>query len=175
MRTTTKGTRRVLARLGLGVLAASAAVAAVGALTTTQVATVARTTTASPEAIWNLWADVPKRTRWDSGLVWARIDGPFQQGATGEVRLKDQPTRRFEVVDARPPNRYTDRFFLPVGTSMDWHHSIDELGGNRRRVTFRVEVTGPTALILAPIAKSILGDELPQTVDRLTAVAEDAR
>jgi hypothetical protein len=175
MRTTMNKAPGILARLGLGVVALSAAAAAVGALTTTHVATVTRTTTASPEAIWNLWADVPNRTRWDSGLVWARIDGPFQQGATGEVRLKDQPTRRFEVVDSRPPRRYTDRFFLPMGTSMDWHHSIDELDDNRRQVTFRVEVTGPTALILAPIAKNILGDELPQTIDRLTAIAEGAR
>ena len=61
-----------------------------------------------------------------------------------------------------------------MGTSMDWHHWIDELGNNQRRVTFRVEVSGPTALILAPIARSILGEELPQTVDRLTAIAEGA-
>ena len=175
MRTTMNRAQGILVRVGLGVVVLGAAAAAVGALTTIQVATVTRTTTASPDAIWSLWADVPNRTRWDSGLVWARIDGPFQQGATGEVRLKDQPTRRFEVIDARPPRRYTDRFFLPMGTSMDWHHSIDELGDNRRQVTFRVEVSGPTALILAPIAKSILGEELPQTVDRLTAIAEGAR
>jgi hypothetical protein len=100
MRTTTNRTRQVLVGLGLGVVALGAAAAAIGALTTTQVATVTQTTTASPDAIWNLWADVPNRTRWDSGLVWARIDGPFQQGATGEVRLKDQPTRRFEVIDS---------------------------------------------------------------------------
>jgi Polyketide cyclase / dehydrase and lipid transport len=175
MRTTTNRAPVVLARLGLGIVALSAATATLGALTTTQVATVTRTTTASPDAIWSLWADVPNRTSWDTGLVWARMDGPFQQGATGEVRLKDQPTRRFQVVEFQPPSRYTDRFFLPMGTHMDWHHSIDELGGNRRQVTFRVEVSGPTALILAPIAKKILGDELPETVDRLTAIAEGAR
>jgi hypothetical protein len=167
-------TQLVLAGLGLGVVALSAA-AAVGALTTRHVVSVTRTTTASPEAIWNLWADVPNRTRWDSGLVWARADGPFQQGATGEIRLKDQPTRRFEVVEFQPPSRYTDRFFLPMGTRMDWRHSIDEVDHDRRRVTFRVEVSGPTALVLAPIAKRILDDELPQTVDRLTAIAEGAR
>lgn len=174
MRTTMNRAQVILARLGLGVVVLGAAAAAVGALTTIQVATVTRTTTASPEAIWSLWADVPNRTRWDTGLVWARIDGPFQQGATGEIRLKDQPTRRFEVIESRPPSRYTDRFILPMGTSMDWHHWIDELGNNQRRVTFRVEVSGPTALILAPIARSILGEELPQTVDRLTAIAEGA-
>jgi hypothetical protein len=61
-----------------------------------------------------------------------------------------------------------------MGTRMDWHHSIDELEHDRRQVTFRVEVTGPTALILAPIAKHILDDELPQTVDRLAMIAEGA-
>jgi hypothetical protein len=33
-------------------------------------------------------------------------------------------------------------------------------GDNRRQVTFRVEVTGPTDLVLAPIAKNILDEEL---------------
>lgn len=166
-------TQLVLAGLAVGVVGLGAA-AAVGTLTTRRVATVTRVTTARPEAIWNLWADVPNRTRWDSGLVWARLNGPFQQGATGEVKLKDQPTRRFEVIESQPPSRYTDRFFLPMGTCMNWHHSIDEQDHDRRQVTFRVEVTGPTALILAPIVKHVLDGELPETVDRLVSIAEGA-
>lgn len=166
-------TQLVLAGLAVAVVGLGAA-AAVGTLTTRQVVTVTRTTTASPEAIWDLWADVPNRTRWDSGLVWARLNGPFRQGTTGEVRLKDQPTRRFEVIESQPPSGYTDRFFLPMGTRMDWHHSIDELDHDRRQVTFRVEVTGPTALIVAPIVKHLLDEELPPTVDQLVTIAEGA-
>lgn len=117
-------------------------------------------------------ADVPQRTRWDDGLEWARIDGPFQQGATGTVRLTGQPARRFALIESQPVSRYTDRLFLPTGTTMDWHHLIEERDGDRRQVTFRVEVRGPTALVLLPVLRHILAAELPQTVDKLVDLAE---
>jgi hypothetical protein len=133
---------------------------------------VSRTTTASPEAIWDLWADVANRTRWDDGLEGARIDGPFQEGASGEVKLRGQPPRRFEVIEYQPMRRYTDRSFLPLGTTMDWHHSVDERGHNQRQVTFRIVAKGPTSLVLAPVLRRILDREPPETVDKLIKLAE---
>jgi uncharacterized protein YndB with AHSA1/START domain len=137
-----------------------------------QVITVTRRTTAPPEAIWRLWADVPNRTRWDDALERISLEGPFQSGARGIVKLRGQPERRFEVVDAAPPRAYTDRFFLPVGGKMDWAHTISEVDGERA-VTFDVSVTGPTSLILASVLKRILRRELPATLDKLIALAEE--
>jgi hypothetical protein len=68
--------------------------------------------------------------------------------------------------------RYTDRFFLPLATTMDWHHSVDERGHNQRRVTLRIVTKGPTSLVLAPVLRRILDRELPQTVDKLINLAE---
>jgi Polyketide cyclase / dehydrase and lipid transport len=147
-------------------------VAIVGSVMTTHVLTVTRTTSATSEAVWQQWEDVPNRTRWDQGLEWARIDGAFVTGAGGEVKLKGQPPRRFEILEARPPTTYTDRFFLPLGAQMDWLHSVEDVGGNQRQVTFRIEVSGPTSLLLTPILKHILKDEIPATVDKLVEIAE---
>ena len=163
---------KILLGVGLGIVTLAAGLVAVGTSRTTHVLTVSRTTTASPEAIWNLWADVANRTRWDEGLEGARIDGPFQQGASGEVKLRDQPPRRFEVIECQPMRRYTDRFFLPMGTTMDWHHSVEERGHSQRQVTFQVVANGPTSLVLAPVLRRILQGELPQTVDNLINLAE---
>ena len=138
-----------------------------------QLIKVTRRTTASPEVIWELWANVPERTRWDDSLEWARLDDePFQKGARGELKLKDQPIRKFEIIEYSPNERYTDRFFIPLGGRMDWHHYIEEAGNGERDVTFRVEVGGPTLFIVGPIMKSILKDLLPSTVDKLVEVAE---
>jgi len=133
--------------------------------------TVTRRTTATPEAIWRLWADVPNRTRWDDALERITLEGPFQCGADGVVKLRGQPERRFEVVDTVPPKAYTDRFFLPLGGKMDWAHIISEVDGERA-VTFDVRVSGPTSPILAPVLRRILRRELPPTVDKLIALAE---
>ena len=163
---------KILLGVGLGIVTLAAGLVAVGTSRTTHVLTVSRTTTASPEAIWDLWADVANRTRWDEGLEGARIDGPFQQGASGEVKLRYQPPRRFQVIECQPMRRYTDRFYLPLGTTMDWQHSVDKHGPNQRQVTFRVVANGPSSLVLAPVLRRILEGELPQTVDKLINLAE---
>jgi hypothetical protein len=135
--------------------------------------TISRKTTARPEAIWELWANVEARTRWDDSLEIARLDGPFQLGARGTVKLKGQPQRSFEIRECVPWQKYTDRFFLPLGGKMDWVHSITEVEGGRV-VTFEVSAFGPTSLILGPIMKSILQRELPPTVEKLVTLAEQA-
>jgi hypothetical protein len=136
-----------------------------------RVITFTRSTAAKPEAIWGLWADVPNRTRWDDSLERITVEGPFQSGAAGIVKLRGQPERKFEVVQCVPPQAYTDRFFLPLGGKMDWAHTISEVDGERA-VTFDISVTGPTSPILAPVVRRILRRELPVTVDKLIALAE---
>ena len=56
------------------------------------VITVTRQTTAKPEAIWRLWADVPNRTHWDDSLERITLQGPFQSGAAGTVKLRVNPS-----------------------------------------------------------------------------------
>ncbi|RGA05706.1 hypothetical protein DI270_007020 [Microbispora triticiradicis] len=165
---------KMLIRGSAGTAVIAATVAALGKLRTTHLITVTRQTTAEPEHIWPLWEDVPARVRWDDGLDWIRLDeGPFALGATGHVKLKGQSAVRFEIIECDPMRRYTDRFFLPGGTFMDWEHTIEDRGDGTREVTFKVVVKGPTALVLTPIMKKILGGALPETVDRLVSLAEE--
>jgi hypothetical protein len=164
--------KKVILMSAVATAVLAGAVAVAGAISTTHVVTVTRTTSATSEAVWRQWKDVPNRTQWDEGLEWARIDGDFATGTRGEVKVKGQPPRRFEILEARPPTTYIDRFFLPLGAKMDWLHSVEDVGDNQRRVTFRIEVSGPTSLVLTPIMKHILRSEIPATVDKLVEIAE---
>jgi hypothetical protein len=167
--------RTVRTRLIIGgmLVAVAASGAVVGSTTNLRVIEVTRKTTATGEKIWELWADVPKRTRWDSDLEYAKLDGPFRAGSMGEVKLEGQPARKFLITYCEPLQGYTDRFFLPFYGKMDWHHTIKETGGGRE-VTFNIEVSGPSALILAPIMRNILRDSLPPSIDMLVSLAEEA-
>ena len=168
--------RKRMVRTGLTIVGVLVVVAVSGAIigstTSVPVVEVTRKTTADREQVWELWADVPNRTRWDAGLEYAKLDGPFQTGSTGEVKLEGQPARKFLITYCEPLEGYTDRFFLPFYGKMDWHHTIEETEGGRQ-VTFKIEVSGPSALILAPIMRNILQDELPPTVDKLISLAEE--
>lgn len=157
------GTGIVATVLGLG--------AAAGVASRHEVVSVTRTTSASVDALWALWADPDNPPRWDLAHEAATHDGPFGLGQTGTVTVQGQPATRFEIIEHRPKTAYTDRFFLPAGGTMDWQHSIDDRGTDRV-VTFRVTVGGPTALVLRPILRGVLQAELPATVDNFVRVAE---
>ncbi len=58
-----------------------------------------------------------------------------------------------------------------MGSKMDWVHTIREVHGERE-VTFDISVTGPTSPILGLVLRRILRRELPPTVDKLVALAE---
>ena len=168
-----KGTAKTGLVVGVVLVAVAVSGAIVGTTTSVAVIEVKRETTAIREQIWELWADVPNRTRWDRDLEYAKLDGPFRTGSTGEVKLKGQPSRKFLITHCEPLEGYTDRFFLPFYGKMDWHHTIRKTAG-RREVAFRIEVSGPAALILAPIMRNILRDGLPPSVDKLVSLAEEA-
>lgn len=165
--------RRRIAVATLGALAVAAlAVAVAGSLSSRHLITVRRTTTAPAATVWELWSAVPQRTRWDPSLEWATLDGPFQAGSRGTLKIHDQPAREFEIVEATPNRSYTDRYFLPLGARMDWEHTITDTGPDRREVVFTVTLKGPTSVVLAPILTGILNNELPTAVDQLIHLSE---
>lgn len=148
------------------------ALAAIGSLRTTHVITVSRTTTATPEAIWALFADVSGRPRWDPALDWIWIEGHYRAGAVGQVKVADQPPRTLTVAAIDPYRSNADHISLPLGSHSQWHHQITEIGNGHRTITFRVEVTGPVSLASAAVLKAVLDDELPRVVDNLVELAE---
>src|SRR5215208_3121548 len=94
LRTTERGNavmRKRMVRTGLITAGALVVVpipgVVIGSSTNVPVIEVTRTTTATREQVWELWADVPNRTRWDTDLEYAKLDEPFQTGSTGEVKL----------------------------------------------------------------------------------------
>jgi len=128
--------------------------------------------TASRQDLWALWADLSRRTEWDSDLDSITSDQPFGLGQTGEVTLKGQPSRKFEVIECVENEAYTDRFFLPAGGKMDWHHTLKQTPEGVE-VKWDIRVHGPTAFILAPIMKSILKKVMPGVVQKFIELAEE--
>jgi hypothetical protein len=80
-----KGTAKTGLVVGVVLVAVAASGAIVGTTTSVAVIELKRETTATREQIWELWADVPNRTMWDRDLEYAKLDGPFRTGSTGEV------------------------------------------------------------------------------------------
>ncbi|MDR2995037.1 MAG: hypothetical protein LBV11_14690 [Bacillus cereus] len=132
---------------------------------------VSRETTASKEKIWKQFSDVPNRKNWDKSIEYAKINGPFQMGATGEIKLHGQSPSQYEIIVYKNLEAYTDRFFLPMFANMDFVHTIQPTEkGNK--ITFRVELSGPFIFVYASMIKETLEQELPGAVDNLVSLAE---
>ena len=82
---------------------------------------------ATLEQLWKLW-DFDQRKAWDSSLDWVEADGRFELGQTGLLKLKEQPPRKFEIIEFEVNRVYTDRFYLPLGSKMDWRHTLEKTG-----------------------------------------------
>lgn len=146
--------------------------AAVGSLRDSHVVTVTRTTDANPDVMWELWSDVPARTEWDRGLQYIEIDGPFEAGTVGTVKVEGQDPVRYEIVEVAPKVSFTDRFESLLWTHTDWHHSIERRSDGRYDVTWRLEARGPLSLVSLPVLKNIFGEEVPAAVDEFVQLAE---
>ena len=130
-----------------------------------------RETSAAPEAIWRLWADVQGWPRWNGDIERIELDGPFAVGSTILMTPIGEAPVKLRITEAVEPELFVDEADggdFVVRTV----HRIDRLEGERARVTYRMEITGPAADTLRPqIGPEISGD-FPQVLAALAARAE---
>jgi polyketide cyclase/dehydrase/lipid transport protein len=130
------------------------------------------TSSAAPAAFFARWADMATWPEWNTDTAWVRLDGPFEQGATGVVKPRGGPKVRFEVAVLVPGREFTDVSRL-FGARLTFRHLVERTGEGTR-VDVEVSLTGPLArlwnLVLGKGIRTALQDDL----DRLAAAAEAA-
>ena len=52
-------------------------------------------TTANAEQIWALWSRPHEWNRWNEGLEWVILDGPFESGSRGRLKPAWSPVVKF--------------------------------------------------------------------------------
>ena len=138
----------------------------------TTIATASVTSSATPAAFFAQWADMATWPEWNLDTEWVRLDGPFVEGATGELKPKGGPKVRFVVARLVQGREFTDVSSL-LGAELTFRHLVDEAPG-RTNVSVEATLTGP----LAPLWRLILGkgvrESMQPDLDRLGARAERA-
>src|SRR3954451_13385461 len=125
---------------------------------------------AAPPAVWRRYVDVEHWSEWSRhGVEWSRLDGPFEVGSKGKSKAPGMPAATFRLVAVEPDSRFVSEVRLPGGR-LRFEHVIEpsEAGS---RVTHRVSVDGPLAVLYARIIRRGTERALPDGVDRLAAQA----
>jgi uncharacterized protein YndB with AHSA1/START domain len=128
-------------------------------------------TTAAPEAIWREWSDVDRWPEWNGDIERIELDGPFAVGTRITMTpIGDEPVE-LRIAEAVEPELFVDEADLGE-IVVRTIHRVEELDQGRRRVMYRMEITGSAADTLGPqIGPEISGD-FPQVLAALVERAE---
>ena len=128
-------------------------------------------TSASPEAVWRLWADVPRWPEWNADLAQAELEGEFREGSTIRMTSNDGDVVELRIAEAVEPEGFVDEAELG-GITVRTTHRLEPAESGRTRIVYRMEITGPDADTLgAELGPQISGD-FPEVLEALARRAE---
>ena len=128
-------------------------------------------TSALPDQVWPLWADVPGWPEWNGDIERIELDGRFAPGGRILMTQIGQETIELRIAEAREPELFVDEADLG-GILVRTTHRVERLGHERSRVTYRMEISGPDADTLGPQLGPAISADFPETLAALVARAE---
>jgi hypothetical protein len=128
-------------------------------------------TSAAPEAIWRLWADVAGWPAWNGDIERIELTGPFAAGSRILMTPIGQEPIELRIAEAVEPEFFVDEAEMGeiVVRTM---HRVERLGPDRAQVTYRMEITGPAADTAGPQIGPEISADFPETLAALVERAE---
>ena len=137
-----------------------------------------RETTPSPASVWRLWSDAATWPEWNADIERIEISGPFAAGSTISMTPIGQDTVELRIAEASEPRLSVDEADLG-DVLVKTFHRVDSLGEGRSMVTYRMEISGPSADTVGPELGPRISEDFPETLAALTeragAMDQDAR
>lgn len=124
------------------------------------------TTSASPEQVWPLYAEVDRWLEWDSGLQAVTLDGPFAVGSRGTLQVEGQPPLVWELVEVTANASFTDVTEIPGVATLTFVHRI-EPRPEGSAIVHEVRIEGPAAEQLGPMVTS----DTPEAMEAIARIA----
>ena len=126
---------------------------------------------AAPEEIWRLWADVAGWPEWNGDIERIQLDGPFATGGRILMTPIGEEPVELRIAEAVEPELFVDVAELGE-IVVRTIHRVTPLDDERRRITYRMEITGPAADTLGPQLWPEISGDFPQTLAELAERAE---
>jgi hypothetical protein len=128
-------------------------------------------TSAAPESIWKLWADVEKWGTWNADIEKIEIRGPFASGVEITMTPARQDPVQFTLADVAENERFTDEARID-GLVLRTAHQLERLGNQRTRISYRMEITGIAAEEIGPQIGPAITADWPETMAALVDLAQ---
>jgi hypothetical protein len=139
----------------------------------TILATARATSSATPDAFFERWADMATWPEWNNDTEWVRLDGTFTQGATGRLKPKGGPSVAFVVERLVPGREFVDVSRL-FGARLTFDHQVSVTADGRTLVEVTASLTGPLRALWNVILGKGIAASLQTDADALARAAETA-
>lgn len=126
---------------------------------------------ASPDAVWELWRDASRWPEWNDGIESGELEGELAVGAKARIKFRRGGTMTFDVVAHEPERLFVDEARLP-GCRFGHEHRL-EPAGTGCEITHRLYLEGPTAGLFALLfGRKRLRESVVGFVEREREIAE---
>ena len=126
--------------------------------------------TASPEALWDVWSDMASWPDWNGGIERIEVDGPFEVGTRFTMTPPGEEPIPMRLVEVIPGLSFSDEMdggdFVVLTV-----HRLDPLADGTR-ITYRTEISGPAADDIGPELGPAITADFSEVVRALAAHAE---
>jgi len=129
------------------------------------------TTSAHPEEIWRLWADVRRWPEWNGDIEAIELEGPFAPGSRIVMTPHGQNPIDLRIAEAVEPEVFVDEASFDAVTVRTTHR-VERIAGEGSRVTYRMEISGPAADTMGPELGAAISADFPETLAALAERAE---
>src|SRR5215469_13019325 len=104
-----------------------------------------RETKSSPDEVWKIWSDTSTWAKWNPDVVSVSLDGPFADGATGEMQTRAGGNHHIRLEGVEPGRRFRlETKVLPASTFSFRCEVAPVAGGSRISQTIAMGgVLGP--------------------------------
>ena len=116
-------------------------------------------TSATPDRVWELFADVAQWKKWNAGIERIQIHGPFAAGTTFTMQPPGQDAINSTLIEVKRNESFTDETVVD-GTRVVVSHRLMRLSSGNTRIIYSTEITGLGAEEFGPMVTSDFADVL---------------
>jgi hypothetical protein len=122
-------------------------------------------TTLSPKQIWGVLVDFENWGKWDKELESCGLDGAFQPGVTGYIKLKDGPRLNTLITYVEPFRFFVQEAKLLLAKAV-MTHTIAQVS-EKTKITFQTEIRGPFSLLYYYLIGSGIKKKVPIEMEEM--------
>lgn len=113
---------------------------------------------ASAEDVFSVYKNVADWPSWDHDVLTSQLNGEFEVGTKGELKPKEGPKTKMELIEVTPNQSFTVECKLPL-CKMHFVHELKP-DGQSTEVTNKIIFSG----LLTPVFGRIIGREIQKTL-----------